>query len=200
MVAIVASSLLLSGCWVFSVFPLYDNESVDFDGSLLGEWRNPSSGCSLIIAAASEPSYAVQYTAPPARPDTDLDGDGCAINYGSTASFTGRLVRIGGGDFLDLSPSSRSEPESHLLPVHSLYKVVLRGDSLALLPMNPTWLQNEMQEGNTTVPVLGEAAKTSDVLYLAAPTPELQEFVRSHSNDPKAFIELPSLTFRRRSD
>src|SRR5438270_12772345 len=62
------SLLFLSGCWIYTLNPLYQDQDVyAFDASLTGSWINPVGDCLLTLSPDNNlyPSYyRVLYSAP----------------------------------------------------------------------------------------------------------------------------------------
>src|ERR1051326_1566551 len=98
---LVASMVALNGCWVFSIYPLAssDDELV-FDKFLAGNWWNQQNRCSVSFSRfPDERAYRVVYI-------TGKDAsESCWLDKGSSASFHGTVLELGGGGFLGVPPA-----------------------------------------------------------------------------------------------
>ena len=188
----VAACALLCGCWVYSVYPLTDNDDqLVMDKSLLGTWWQPEAGCTLTLSRFFEEKvYRVVYAAPPARA-----GGGCLIDSGRSASFEGRLVKINGYQFLDLYPADR-EKQHHVLELHSIYKVSRLGDTLSLVPLDYEWMKAQWKENKLAAP----AKEGENSLVLTMNTEDLRTFVSDHASNDEAFNPGKQIVFHKRSE
>ncbi len=181
MLLIVAALVLLPGCWVMSVYPLYEeNERQPVDPGLIGKWWQPTSDCRLIITPAQNytgrQELAVEYSVPENGPN-----NGCLIDSGSPAiKMKGTLVDVEGHLFLDLLPD---EPEGSFqtMPMHSVYRIELRNDELDFVPLSPGFLVKAIRAGQI------QGMTDDDVPVITAPRPELRKFLVAMVDDTQAF-------------
>lgn len=175
--------LLLSSCVpAFSVHPFFTEKDLTFDRSLLGTWIDPTGKNErggLVIEEVSingRPAYSLtaEVTDKPAVPKL-------------TEEYEGSLFKLGGQQFLDVIYSQlRSGDESVTvlaMPVHTIARVSLEGDTLSLSFLDDEWLKKNLEDG--TVPLRHEIE--SDAPLLTAETADLQTFVLNHWADQKAF-------------
>src|SRR5690348_12261662 len=132
---ILAGLILLTGCWTYSVHPLAENDDqhLAYDPLLEGSWQPGDSDCSKIVIAGD--SKGQEYTV------TFIDlqnGHDCNVNEPGTR-FAARLVQLGPDRFLDAVPKGDTVGFGSL-PTHSVFKVFLNADSLALVPLSDSWL------------------------------------------------------------
>jgi hypothetical protein len=192
---IFAALLVLPGCWVMSINPLYEEHpfghsdpDLTFDQTLVGSWWQPKEGCLLKITAADE-KYAVEYVTP-----NQKQGEGCAVDEGQTIRMEGRLVKLDAHRFLDVAPRSDDVCFS-CLPMHQIYLVSLDKDSLALIPIDPDWLKQGVEQNKVAVATLPD---DNDHNSLAITTEDLKQFYRRYADDPAAFKPVPALAFKRK--
>lgn len=123
----VAGLLLLAttGC-LWSVHPLYTEESVVFEPGLVGVWATADGEKTAIVRAGEDKSYEITY----------VDKD---ISDGASAKYRARLVRLGEFLFLDVRPDRKAVDELmgvaplwYLLPAHTFYRLQLSGDVLTV--------------------------------------------------------------------
>ncbi len=175
-------ALLLAAC-VPSLHPLYTAKDLVFDPSLLGTWADED-GDQWTFTRSAERGKDKHYRLV-VKPKKDVPGQ-----------FEATLVQLGAHRFLDLYPE---EPEDmnglykfHLVAVHSIHRIRLSGDSLAISTLQGDWLkkmldQNELQIAHE---VVGD-----DGILLTARPAQLQAMVTKYVDDPKAFPRAS--TYRR---
>jgi len=196
---VLLSLLLLSGCWVFSLHPLYEDEDVTakFDPVLAGAWVDPNGGCLLTFAPANESYpffYHVEYMAP-----NEKQTVGCLVDTGKKLEFDGHLVKLGQHRFLDLGPTEK-DICFQCLPTHSVYLVSMEKDSLSLVPLDYDWLRAALREKRLTISTT-EAVESSDIgdgLTLTLSTKDLRQFVSKYADDQSAFKPGAHFTFQRK--
>lgn len=178
----------LSGCWVFSVYPLAGpDDEVVFDKLLTGNWWNAQNKCSVSFARLpDEKAYRVAYMTGKEA------GDGCWLGQNSSASFAGTLVELGGGRVLDVVPADLPL-QNHMLLTHSFYRLKVDNTSLSITPMN-----YELVEGLMRQDKLHGVMRSDDVMVLTATTAELREFFRQNAGNANLWQEGRKLEFQRR--
>lgn len=179
--------VLLSGCWVFSINPLYEENStkdpdLTFDERLIGSWGRMDDGCMWTLTIKAE-QQVYELTSMPA-PECKNDE--------KAARYEGHLVKLNAHYFLDVAP--RHEDVCDLcIPVRSILLVQLDGRSLAFAPIDYNWLKKAIESKTVSLQVLPDRDYT-----LASPTEALKEFVRKHADDSAVFEPDPDLVFQRR--
>ena len=159
-------AILLGGCLTVSLQPLYTENDLVFEPSLVGRWGDPDDDRNdqWLFEAAGEDAYTLTIIE---------DGQ-------PEATFEGRLLRLKDHLFLDLFPKSAAGKndflDSHLVPAHSFWRVEVNDETLRLGILKREWLEVELREGRLNLP--HEAR--NDVLVLTVATSELQAFVLSH--------------------
>lgn len=174
-VALVA--LLLGGCLVQSIHPLFTEKDFipaprlvgawtqqDEDGKVQGGWEFETKG----------PTYKLTHT----------------DDKGRTATFQVAAGQIGTNVFLDFFPDDPSPANQlndlaavHLIPAHIFVKLVETRDHLMLVGMDLDWLTKYLGQNPQAV-----AHVFSDkVPILTASTAELKKFIARHAHDEKAF-------------
>jgi hypothetical protein len=180
----------LSGCWVFSVYPLAssDDELV-FDKLLAGNWWNQQNRCSVSFSRfPDERTYRVVYT-------TGKDAsESCWLDKGSSASFQGTVVELGGARFLDVLPADLPL-QNHMVLAHSFYRLKVDVNSLSLTPMNYNFLEGLMKQEK-----LRGVQRSDEVMALTANTKELREFIRQNATSEDLWDTTRKLDFQRRFD
>ena len=95
---ILASLLVLSGCWVQSVYPFYEDSDVIVDANLKGTWAGDGElkGCSLAISVDAATQTYTLAVSKSAEADPSLQCD--------SMTSQGKLLQVGTQRFLDIAP------------------------------------------------------------------------------------------------
>jgi hypothetical protein len=176
---IFAGLIFLPGCWTYSVHPLSENDDqhLAYDPLLEGTWRPSDDDSGRIVISGD--SKAQEYTVTFIDLQKGPNGNGNE----PVIRFAARLVQLGAGRFLDAVPNGDAAGAG-ALPTHSVLRVFLNADSLALVPLSDSWLcgASEAEQAN-----LGECLDGDFVL--TAHTDVLQDFVKNHADDEGVFPE-----------
>jgi hypothetical protein len=194
LVALAAISLILpatTGCWVQSVYPFYEDSDVAVDSSLIGDWAGEAElkSCLLNIKLdAATRTYTFEVSK-----STDKNVD----SQCEAASFAATLIRINQQRFFDVVPN---QEKSWAAPLDMLLKVDEDGPKLNLVPLDPDWLENAIND--KTVNLHGRVQEFGLLprfvaVTLVSPTGDLREFLRQHGNDKRAFSRSSGMIFLR---
>jgi len=125
--AVIVAAALSSGCLVVSLQPAYDDASITFDDALLGRWTNVEDRTTVVIDRAEWRSYKIVYA-----------------DRSATFTFHGNLTAIGSASFLDLTQARGSDPGPYLVPVHGIYRVTVKGETLTAWALDYGWYSRAM--------------------------------------------------------
>ena len=173
----VAALSVLSGCWTYSLHPLYSDgdSALIYEPALEGTWKSGHDDLLLIITGDSKSQeYTLRLV------DGGKSGNGSDADHRSELVYTGRLVQLAAERFLDAVPGGEGIPGA--IAAHNVFKVAVeRGAiSLSLLDVNGLCGAPEAQQV-----VLGQCIDGDFIL--TASTDVLQDFVRKHSDDEEVF-------------
>lgn len=178
--------LLLSGCIVQSLHPLYTDENVIFDTRLIGQWSEEGSEEIWEFSRLDEKRY------------------GCVVyvDEDEKGMLEARLLTIKGKMFLDFFPTEPDWPSGifyqlHLMPVHTFAFVEQIEPTLQIRFPNIDWLQ-ELLEKNPDA-IRHEKRGNHDVI-LSASTEVLQTFWLAHIDTEGAFDKPIDLQRRQVAD
>ena len=178
--------LLLSGCIVQSLHPLYTDENVIFDMRLIGQWAEEGSKEIWEFSRLDEKRY------------------GCVVyvDEDEKGMLEARLLTIKGKMFLDFFPTEPDWPSGifyqlHLMPVHTFAFVEQIEPTLQIRFPNIDWLQ-ELLEKNPDA-IRHEKRGNHDVI-LSASTEVLQTFWLAHIDTEGAFDKPIDLQRRQVAD
>lgn len=171
---------VLSGCWTYSLHPLYgdDDPNLTYEPALEGTWKSADGDVCLIITGESKSQeYSVQLVPDDkSKADSDRQKD-------SDSTYTGRLVQVATERFLDVVRSGDGMPG--VIRAHTLFKVSIEKDSLSLSPLNDDWLCSATEDEQAA---LGQCIRGDFIL--TASTAVLQDFIRDHRDDERVFSTI----------
>jgi hypothetical protein len=166
---ILAAALLVQGCFVLSLHPLYTEKDVVFDERLVGTWiEAPDSGGAWVFEPTDEETaYLMKITK-----HGELQG-----------SFGAHLVKLGESMFLDLTPLESAAVDefysSHAILAHSIWRVDLNTDSLGLAALNHDWLKEAIEVGKVKI----KHEKLEHMMLLTAEPPDMQNLVLKYPSE-----------------
>jgi hypothetical protein len=161
-------AVLMTGCTVRSLYPLYTEKDVVFEPGLLGTWaEHDNTNDNWVFQKSGENSYRL-------------------ISSEGKTTLEGRLVKLGGHLFLDVTPKDVDSEFS--IPAHVFVKIQISGDSMRTALLNPDWVAKAGDSKTLGLSFICVGDK--DKVVLTAPTKELQEFLVKHAGDEGVFGEL----------
>jgi hypothetical protein len=187
---ILAALLALSGCWVSSINPLYDEGTWDhphddpdvvLDQGLIGSWNFTDNKCTAVLTIAAEhDAYDTQMTE---------QGEGCADDKSHRRA---RLVKLGGHYFLDVEPLPADVCDM-CAAKHDIFLATFDKTPLSLTPIDSDWLKKSIAAKTVT---LATVAGDSDTI--TASTKDLKAFFRKFAENKEAFKVESAETFTRK--
>jgi hypothetical protein len=160
---------LLSGC-VPAIEPFYTAEDLVYDPSLVGTWNAPGSVGTWHVARSGEKTFVLTHE-----------------SHGTNKTFEGHLFQLGAHRFLDLEPripiGEGDVHWAHYLPLHTVLRVWVEGDTLRLSPLSRGWLDRELERGERSI----AHRRTTSGVVLTGSTTELRDLLREIADDPRAF-------------
>jgi hypothetical protein len=182
-------ALLLSGCFIKSLYPFYTKKDLVYDQTLTGTWLDNDSSKWVIkqqnnwpVSSSPEQSYQVEIT--------DKDGKQCSFNV--------HLFRLNKQLYLDFYPSgkigSNDIIEGNIVATHSIAKVGYNAKNIKVQWFNEIWFeqllkQNRIRIRHEKLNNDGENNYANSYL-ITAPTEELQKFITKFGNDSLAFKSI----------
>ena len=164
---------MTSAC-IPSLHPIYTDEDIVFEESLLGVWAEPNSDETWAFTRSQEKgnAYRLVYA----------DGNG------KRGAFVTHLAKIKGQLFLDLFPE---EPElesndfykGHLMPVHTFMHVAQIEPKLQLSALDADWLGKHLEKKPRAL----KHEIVDDTIVLTASTKKLQAFYIKHLKTEGAY-------------
>jgi hypothetical protein len=167
-------AVLLTGCYVTSVYPFYTQKDIVSEPALVGEWvkKDESEGEIWKFAARPDNAYALTVT------EKEKEN-----------VFDCRAFKLHGQLFLDLLP----EHSEQAIPPHYLLKVTQVAPIFTYTILNHDWLRKLITNNPATIThhFVADGGKPEALrVVLTAGTPELQKFVVKYMNTEEAWETL----------
>ena len=196
--SVILSSLLvvfLSGCMVFSFYPLYTEEDLFPNNLLVGEW---------VDADSITWQFDFNYFGKPVLENRDSTAFILRMKEKDSQEFSKqeflvRVIELGGHYFLDfyveeyLKENDLTFFDLHLMPVHTFAKLELDGDDAEIIWFSGAWLEDLIEQNRTHI----RHENNGNHILLTAKPQELQEFVVRYVNAPDAFNDGLSASLHR---
>jgi hypothetical protein len=168
------------GC-IPSLHPLYTENDLIFEKSLIGTWVDGNPENSWTFSQSGEKEYKLIYT----------DG-------GKPGEFVVHLLKIKDKMFIDLYPA---EPElktdngfykAHLIPAHTFMLIKQIEPTLQMAFLNPDKLKEIIKKDPKAVKH-EKLGKDDDMDIFTASTQELQDFIMKNIDSPDFFAQPSNL-------
>jgi hypothetical protein len=157
-----------AGCLVTILQPFYDDASIEFDESLVGDWESAEDQTRIRVDRGEWKSYKVTYS--------PLSGP---------VVLTGFLTRIGEGRVLDLAPGRPLDSAALFVPAHIAVRVQVLGDTLTVTGLSYDWFLHETGQGRLTK--LRPALDSRKNVVLTAETAALRAWLAAQARDGEMF-------------
>lgn len=201
--ALLTAALLLTGCGVPSVHPLYEPEDLIMDESLTGLWE--SGDTRYMVQSLSQLQDSVdKYTSDPDYDRTTVDVTGLSVDQDALDEFRdfgldnaylvwnpeeeepenvflAGLLQVGNRYYMDFYQFENKEIVL-AFPVHVFRQAEIRGDTLVMRDFDEDYLKELIR--NRQLRIKHEVSM--DQFLLTAPPDELQKFVRKYGEDERA--------------
>jgi hypothetical protein len=180
MIALISAVCFIVGC-IPSLHPLYTENDLIFEKSLIGTWVDGNPENSWTFSQSGEKEYKLIYT----------DG-------GKPGEFVVHLLKIKDKMFIDLYPA---EPElktdngfykAHLIPAHTFMLIKQIEPTLQMAFLNPDKLKEIIKKDPKAVKH-EKLGKDDDMDIFTASTQELQDFIMKNIDTPDFFAQSSNL-------
>ena len=183
---IAVAALLLTGCFVFSFYPLYTDEDLFANDLLLGEFCDSDSAL-----------WHFEYKTTGEGDDLKTDST-CYIltikekgKEFTKSSFEVKIVKLDEFYFLDFYLNEYEYRQGgdpnlfdlHLMPVHTFAKAEFAGNEVKINWFDPDWLEKLIKENKIRI----HHENNGEHILLTAKPKELQKFVLKYVNSEVAF-------------
>lgn len=169
LVLLVLAVTFAPGCLVVSLSPVYQDDTIGWDATLLGSWQDADDKSSIEIERGEWKSYRIKYVHPI-----------------ETGTLTGYLTAIGDDKFLDVMPARGEDRGSFLVPVHAVLRLRLEGDRLELTPLSYDWMNERLRAG-TRIAGLNVVLDQKENALVVSSTTTLRGWLRKQLKDGPVF-------------
>lgn len=183
---IVLIALFLSGCVVYSFYPLYTDADLFENDLLTGEWIDPDEDTEWVFkhphigkkenGIIDKKSYKLELTTKNDGKTRKSEFSVHVVKLGGQYFLDFYLEEYPGDDFIDLS-------SFHLVPVHTFAKLTITGEGLQINWFDQEWLSDLINENRIRI----HHEKNEDYILLTAKPDELQKFVTKYADSEEAF-------------
>jgi hypothetical protein len=193
-----AALLVLPGCWVSSIEPLYEENlsapdpDLVLEPTIIGAWlhADADNDCLWTLVVTTEQKMYQLNMAPAAT----CKGEQKATRY------EGHLLKLDDHRFLDVAPSSADVCDL-CLPRHSFFLIAQGSGTLSLIPVSSEWLGKAIKERKVALAHLtldDRVGVIASDVTLTASSKDLKAFVRKYADDKEAFNPNAGLVFKRK--
>ena len=182
-------SVLLSGCIVYSFYPLYTEKDLFPNDILTGEWIDDDD---------SDTDYEWKFEHPFIGKKENGIRD--SLRYKLTviervddmvkeSVFLVHIIKLGGHYFLDFYLEEYVDDDNldlssfHIIPVHTFAKLTIKENQVVINWFDQEWLQDLIEENKIRI----HHEQNDDIILLTAKAQELQKFVSKYVNSEEAF-------------
>jgi hypothetical protein len=184
-----AALLVLPGCWVTSINPLYEDgflsskdPDVVFDQSLIGSWIEVGDKCPApLTITAKDGVYDLQSTG---------KGEGCSDSL-SPSHYQARLVKLDAYYFLDVSPMADDVCDM-CIARHNILLTKFDKTTLSTTPIDSDWLKKSLATKTVTLATLADDTDT-----ITASSKDLKAFCRKFVGNNEVFKPESMSSFKR---
>ena len=178
-------AIFFTGCGIFSLHPLYHQEDLIMNTSLIGTWQNTEDeGTFVMIDTLKDCRYKF-----------------VLIDKGDTVSFVMGLLRLKDQYFIDLYPPEEcsffggencdmlENMFRNYIPAHTFLKFDFQGDNIVLTEFDNERLIKLFQQNRIRLSheMIGYEDDSDDYVVITASTDDLQKFISRYANDREAF-------------
>jgi hypothetical protein len=171
---LLATALASAGCLVSSLQPIYVDEAIVFDESLLGRWENRESEISVQVTRAQWRSYQVAYT----------------DRFGTTR-FTAHLARIGPARFLNLRPEDGLERPAFLVATNGFLQIETTPSGVRVREPDYAALLERVQADTAGTAAATDLKKN---IVLTAPSARPRAWIEASLKDETFWAEWKTFT------
>lgn len=202
---VATTALLLSGCVVYSFYPLYTENDLFENDLLLGEWFEDDD--QDVVFSVSDDSWNFTHPFLGDQKDSIRDKKRYVLMLTSNdndvvkeSKFVVHVIKLADEYFLDFYIEEYGEDEDitladlHLVPVHTFAKLTVSDDKLEIRWFDPEWLEDLIKENKIRI----HHEDNGDFILLTANPKELQKFVSKYVDSEDAFEDGLSVTLFRK--
>jgi hypothetical protein len=181
---ILAAGLLMCGCLVPSLHPLFTDKDITVRSELTGDWVSEDGDAIWLFQLEPDSSYSLAY-----------------VENNDTSWFVTHLVQLRNRLFMDMYPDPNDAVSDaykvHLVAAHTFSKIEFDSGIVTMSVLDADWLRRCLDSGK--LHLAHELLGPGD-LVLTASTSELQKFMLSIVDDSEAFAPFRLLPLNTPAD
>jgi hypothetical protein len=189
--------LFLSGCVVYSFYPLYNEKDLFENKILLGNWMDEDSS----MWSFTYPKMGNNENSPVDKTGYELrikEKDEPELSKGF---FDVKVIKLQGHYFLDfylkdIGKDDLTLFDFHIIPVHTFAKLTIEKDSVIIQWFNQDWMKELIKENKIRI----HHEDNGEIVLLTAKPDELQKFVIKYVNSEEAFKDGLGMVLKRIND
>ena len=197
-------ALFLSGCVVYSFYPLYTEKDLFANDMLIGEWFESDDQEVKFYDGDTEWSFKHPYIGK--KENGIIDSTSYVLNLKTVeqgekieSEFRVHVIKLGEYYFLDFYLEDFGGDEVtlatfHIVPVHTFAKLTVEDDRLIINWFDQDWLDELIRENKIRI----HHEQNDDFILLTAKPKELQKFVTKYVNSEDAFKDGLEVVLRRK--
>ncbi|MCY1723289.1 hypothetical protein OU798_23265 [Prolixibacteraceae bacterium Z1-6] len=188
-------AIFLSGCVVYSFYPLYTEKDLFENDILLGEWFEEDN--QDVTFTDDDDEWTFEHPFIGNKKDGVRDKKSYRLTLKSKENdvitesvFKVHVIELAGQYFLDFYIEDYGDDDDitlstlHLIPVHTFAKLTVQhNDRLEIRWFDPEWLENLIKENKIRI----HHENNGDFILLTARPKELQKFVTKYVDSEEAF-------------
>jgi hypothetical protein len=182
----VALFIYMSGCVVYSFYPLYAEKDLFPNSLLFGQW---------IDEDGTEWNFEYDYKGKKVPENIDSTSYILTQKYedeemNDSSEFSVHVIKLGEIYFLDFYLEKFSVEEFllkdfHIIPVHTFAKLTVEPNKLEIHWFDQTWLEELLEENKAEI----RHENNGNFVLLTASPDELKQFVQKYATKEEAFKE-----------
>lgn len=197
-------ALLLSGCVVYSFYPLYTEKDLFANDILTGDWFE-TDGLDLEFSDG-DTEWFFKHPFIGDKRNGIIDSTSYVLNMKTIedgviieSEFEVHIIDLGGFYFLDFylkdfGGDDLTLATFHVVPVHTFAKLTVADDKLIINWFDQDWLEDLIKENKIRI----HHENNDDYILLTAKPKELQKFVTKYVNSEEAFEDGLDVVLRRK--
>ncbi len=187
-------TLFLSGCVVYSFYPLYTQKDLFTNDILTGEWFEEDD--QEVKFSDGDSEWFFEHPFVGKKENGVIDSTSYVLTLKTieegkeiVSQFRVHIIELGGAYFLDfyledfLGNEELTLASFHIVPVHTFAKLTVKPDQLIINWFNPDWMEKLIKENKIRI----HHENNGDYILLTAKPNELQKFVAKYVNSEEAF-------------
>lgn len=196
-ISLLVIALGLSGCVVYSFYPLYSEKDLFANDYLLGNY----------YSFEDSTSWDFTYLKKKIKNNEITDSTGYQLKVvenkdsSLTSYFIVHLIKIDGvliADFLLDDYAKKKDVrlfDFHIIPVHTFAKVIIEKDKITFKWFNGKWLKKLIEENRLRI----RHENNGEFILLTAKSAELQKFLKKYLHSEDAFKDGLEVEFAKQN-